>query len=116
MAKYLILALDGEISRNATFLRWNLTPSYVAFRPPHLLLFDVSGDRVEVRDVTTGRVCEAIEEKGMKPLWQTRNEQALLALSPRGLVELVEVSVCSRERHDADSCRPSLYNTLMWTC
>ena len=61
------------------------------FRPPHLVLFDESGGRVEVRDVTTGRMCEVIEEKGMKPLRQSRNDQALMALRPPGLLELVEV-------------------------
>ncbi len=79
------------MARNGAFLRWNLTPSYTIFRPPHLLLFDEIGGRAEVRDVTTGRMSEVIEEKGMRPLRQSRSEQAPLALRPHGLIELVEV-------------------------
>jgi hypothetical protein len=87
-----LMRLDGEVSRNGGYMRWNLNPSYIVFRPPHLLLFDEIGGRAEIRDVTTGRVCEVMEEKGMKPLRLTRLDQALLALCPRGLLELVEVS------------------------
>lgn len=68
------------------------------FRPPHLLLFDESSSRAEVRDVTNGRMCEVIEEPGLRPLRQTRNDQAALALRPQGLLELVEVSNVRRSR------------------
>jgi hypothetical protein len=72
-------------------MRWNLTPSYVAFRPPHLLLFDEDGGRAEVRHASTGKVIEVVEWRGMKPLRLTRAEQGVLAISPNGLVEVVEV-------------------------
>lgn len=87
---------DGEVARSGAFLRWNLAPSYIIFRPPHLLLFNESGGRAEVRDVTTGRMCEVIEEKGMKALRMSRNDQALYALRPQGLLELVEVGLVVR--------------------
>jgi hypothetical protein len=74
-------------------MRWNLTPSYVAFRPPHLLLFDEEGGRAEVRHASTGKVIEVVEWRGMKPLRLTRAEQGMLAISPDGLVEVVEVGV-----------------------
>jgi hypothetical protein len=67
-------------------------PSYCAFRPPYLLVFDESGGRAEVRDVTTGRLCEVVEEQGMKPLRTTRMDGDLLVQGPRGLLQLVEVS------------------------
>lgn len=81
------------MGRNGAFLRWNITPSYTIFRSPYLLLFDDAGGRAEVRDVTTGRMCEVIDHMGMKPLRQSRHDQALLVLGLQGLLELVEVSV-----------------------
>ena len=86
------MALDGEISRNGSYIRWNILPSYVAFRPPYLLLFDESGGRTEVREVSNGRVCEVIHERGMKALRLSRAEQEMLAISPKGVLEIVEVS------------------------
>ncbi|ORY32258.1 hypothetical protein BCR39DRAFT_523619 [Naematelia encephala] len=85
-----IVTKYGEVARDGACLRWNLTPSYAVFRHPHLLLFDQAGSRVEVRHVPSGRMCEVIEEKGMKPLVLSRVDQALLGLSPGGLVKLVE--------------------------
>ncbi|KAK4687215.1 RHO1 GDP-GTP exchange protein 1/2, partial [Tremellales sp. Uapishka_1] len=82
----------GEITRDGAFMRWNLTPSYVVYRPPHLLLFDESGGRAEVRDVRSGRVCEVVEERWMKPLRLGRMGSDLLCLTPKGLVRLKEVS------------------------
>ncbi len=84
--------LDGEISRKGSFLRWNLTPSYVIHRHPYILLFDAPGARVEVRDVVTGKVCELIEENGMRPLRTSRVGQDVLAVGPKGVLQLVEVS------------------------
>ncbi|WVQ70220.1 uncharacterized protein L199_008446 [Kwoniella botswanensis] len=82
----------GEVFRKGSFLRWNLTPSYVIFRQPHLLLFDETHSRAEVRDVTSGRVCEVIEEKGMKVFPIVRFGQGVIARSGtgRGLIEIVE--------------------------
>ncbi|WVF72308.1 hypothetical protein IAT40_007121 [Kwoniella sp. CBS 6097] len=86
----------GEVSRKGAFLRWNLTPSYAVFRPPHILLFEEpgggggGGGRAEVRDVFNGKVCEVVEEKGMKPFALTRLGQGLVAKCSRGLVEVVE--------------------------
>ncbi|WVW83239.1 hypothetical protein I302_105258 [Kwoniella bestiolae CBS 10118] len=82
----------GEVSRKGSFLRWNLTPSYVIFKQPYLLLFDESHSRAEVRDVTSGRVCEVIEEKGMKVFPIHRFGQGVVARSGsgRGLIEIVE--------------------------
>lgn len=76
-------------------MRWNVIPTYAAYRPPHLLLFDEEGGRAEVRLVQNGKMCEVIEWKGMKPLRLTRVDQSMLAISPNGLIEVVEVG-----RHD----------------
>ncbi|WVR05091.1 hypothetical protein IAU60_002103 [Kwoniella sp. DSM 27419] len=84
----------GQLSRNGSFLRWNVHPSYAVFRHPHVLLCDESGPgaRVEVRDVMegNGKVCEVVEEKGMKVFHLVRPEQGLVAKCDRGLIELVE--------------------------
>ena len=100
------------MARNGAFLRWNLTPSYTVFRSPYLLLFDDAGGRAEVRDVTTGRMCEVIDHVGMKPLRQSRNDQTLLALRPQGLLELVEVSVASVWGADMEDCRVVIVDCL----
>lgn len=84
--------VDGEVARNGSFMRWNVTPSYIAYRPPYLLLFDEAGGKIEVRDVASGRMCEVIEERGLKALRLSRIEQGMLAISPRGLLDVVEVS------------------------
>ncbi|WWC85367.1 uncharacterized protein L201_000230 [Kwoniella dendrophila CBS 6074] len=80
----------GEVSRKGAFLRWNLTPSYVIFKQPYLLLFEESHGRAEVRDVTTGRVCEVVEEKGMKVFPINRFGQGIVARGSKGLIEIVE--------------------------
>ncbi|OCF39870.1 hypothetical protein I317_06307 [Kwoniella heveanensis CBS 569] len=80
----------GEVSRKGAFLRWNLTPSYAVFRPPHILLFEEPGGRAEVRDVFNGKVCEVVEERGIRPFPLTRLGQGLVAKCARGLVEVVE--------------------------
>ena len=87
------LMADGEISRNGSFMRWNLTPSYIVYRAPHLLLFDEEGGRAEVRHASSGKVIEVVEWRGMKPLRLCRPDQDVLAISPNGLVEVVEVSL-----------------------
>ncbi|WRT67006.1 uncharacterized protein IL334_003972 [Kwoniella shivajii] len=80
----------GEVSRKGSFLRWNLTPSYAIFKQPYLMLFEESSGRAEVRDVTTGRVCEVIDEKGMKIFTLSRINQGVVARASRGLIEIVE--------------------------
>ncbi|KAI9638407.1 uncharacterized protein MKK02DRAFT_42797 [Dioszegia hungarica] len=80
----------GEISRSGAYLRWNLTPSYALFRPPHILLFDESGGRAEVRDVQTGKMCEVVDLGGLKPVHLARVDAEVLGLTARGLVHLVE--------------------------
>lgn len=77
-------------------MRWNVTPSYIAYRPPYLLLFDEAGGKIEVRDVASGRMCEVIEERGLKALRLSRIEQGMLAISPRGLLDVVEVSTVNK--------------------
>lgn len=74
-------------------MRWNVTPSHVVFRNPRLLLFDESQGRVEVRDISTGKVCEVIEEKGLRLVKTARDGADLLVRSARGLLELSEVNV-----------------------
>jgi hypothetical protein len=88
-----VFPLDGELSRNGTFLRWNLTPTHCAFRTSHLLLFDEAGGRTEVRDINSGKMCEIIvEDKGTKAVRATRMDADLLIIGPKGLKQIVEVS------------------------
>jgi hypothetical protein len=91
-ARAILMCADGDIAKNGSFLRWNLVPAYVVYRVPHLLLFDDKG-RAEVRHVMTGRMCEVVNEEGLKPLRACRSDQGLLGVGRRGLVELVEVSL-----------------------
>lgn len=63
----------------------------VAFKPPYALLFEVEGDRIEVRDFVSGRMCEVVEETGMRRMFSGRADAPILALGPRGVLELVEV-------------------------
>ncbi|EAL22516.1 hypothetical protein CNBB3940 [Cryptococcus deneoformans B-3501A] len=79
----------GEICRSGAFLIWDLFPVYAIFRSPHLLLFDDSS-RAEVRNVTSGKMCEVIEEKGLRMMPRTREEQGMLGWSEKGLIQLVE--------------------------
>lgn len=72
-------------------MRWGLLPSSVAFRQPHVLLFEADGDRVEIRDLESGRMCEVVEETGMRRMFSSRSDAPVLALGPRGVLELVEV-------------------------
>ncbi|KAK8869923.1 hypothetical protein IAR55_000491 [Kwoniella newhampshirensis] len=90
----------GEISRNGALFRWNLTPAYAVFRPPYILLFDEIGGRAEVRDVNSGKVCEVVEEKGLRMFHLTRIDQGLVGRCNSGLIQLVEVSAskCHPER------------------
>ncbi|GFZ46220.1 hypothetical protein JCM24511_04467 [Saitozyma sp. JCM 24511] len=81
----------GELSRNGTFLRWNLSPTHCAFRSPHLLLFDEAGGRTEVRDINSGKMCEIIvEEKGTKAVRATSMDADMLIIGPKGLKQIVE--------------------------
>lgn len=93
---------DGELSRNGTFLRWNLSPTHCAFRSPHLLLFDEAGGRTEVRDINSGKMCEIIvEEKGTKAVRATSMDADMLIIGPKGLKQIVEVGAGSDSQHRA---------------
>ncbi|RXK38363.1 hypothetical protein M231_04405 [Tremella mesenterica] len=85
----------GTVTRNGVILRWNVAASYCVYRDPYLIFFDDSTGRAEVRHEPTGRLCEVTEENGMKALRLARNDQAILALGSRGLIQLVEVSLGS---------------------
>ena len=80
----------GEISRNGLYLRWNLAPTYCVYRPPCLLLFDESTYKVEIRDITNGKMCELIVEKRLRAIRGSKKEGDILALSSRGLLEIKE--------------------------
>nr|XP_019013428.1 uncharacterized protein I206_01495 [Kwoniella pini CBS 10737]OCF52209.1 hypothetical protein I206_01495 [Kwoniella pini CBS 10737] len=80
----------GEVSRKGSFLRWNLIPSYVIFKQPYLILFEESQGRAEIRDVISGRICELIEEKGLKVFGLIRFNQGIIAKTLKGLIEIVE--------------------------
>ena len=88
----LIVIAVGEVARHGSFVRWNVTPTYIAFRSPHLLLFDEIGGRAEIRDVIKGKIAEVLHERGLKALRLSRADQPMLGISPRGLLEVVEVS------------------------
>ncbi|WVQ71558.1 hypothetical protein IAR50_001097 [Cryptococcus sp. DSM 104548] len=93
----------GEISRSGTYLRWNGLPSYAVFQSPYLLLFDEYGGRAEVRDVVSGKMCEIIEEKGLRMMKSTRKGQTMCGWTATGLVQVVEVSdIIWRSMKDID--------------
>ena len=71
-------------------MRWNLAPTYSIYKAPCLLLFDESTGQVEVRDITNGKMCEVISEKGLKPLRGSKKDGEILALGAEGLVEIKE--------------------------
>ncbi len=60
-------------------MRWGLLPSSVAFRQPHALLFEADGHRVEIRDLGSGRMCEVVEENGMRRIFSSRGDAPILA-------------------------------------
>ncbi|ODO11558.1 hypothetical protein I350_00339 [Cryptococcus amylolentus CBS 6273] len=84
------MSVVGEISRSGTYLRWNGQPSQAVFQSPYLLLFDEFGGRAEVRDVVSGRMCEIIEEKGLRLMKSTREDQTMCGWTATGLVQVVE--------------------------
>lgn len=82
--------LVGEISRNGLYLKWNLSPTYSVYKAPCLLLFDETTGQVEVRDITNGKMCEVLSEKGLRALRSSKGGGEVLALAP-GLGGLVEI-------------------------
>nr|ODN81229.1 hypothetical protein L203_05735 [Cryptococcus depauperatus CBS 7841] len=80
----------GELCRLGAFLKWNIVPSYAFYSPPYLLLFDEHYYRVEVRVAITGKMCEVVEEKGLRMIPWSREGQAMIGWSQRGLIRLVE--------------------------
>jgi hypothetical protein len=71
-------------------LRWNLAPTYSVYKAPCLLLFDEGTGHVEVRDITNGKMCEVLTEKGLRALRSPKGSGEILALAP-GLGGLVEI-------------------------
>lgn len=86
----LMAMLVGEISRNGLYLRWNLSPTYCVYKSPNLLLFDETTSKIEIRDITDGKMCELVMEKGLKALRSARRDGDILASSARGLLEIKE--------------------------
>lgn len=84
------MVLVGEISRNGLYLRWNLSPTYCIYKSPRLLLFGESTSKVEIRDITNGKMCELVVEKGIKAVRAAKRDGDILALSARGLLEIKE--------------------------
>jgi hypothetical protein len=114
-----VFLLDGELSRNGNFLRWNLTPTNCAFRSPHLLLFDEAGGRTEVRDIDSGKMCEIIvEEKGTKAVRATRMDADMLIIGPKGLKQIVEVGTDSDSQHRASGVGKHVHGWMrgLWRC
>lgn len=60
------------------------------YKAPCLLLFDETTGRVEVRDITNGKMCELLVEHALKAVRSAKRDGAILALSPRGLLEIKE--------------------------
>lgn len=92
----------GEVGRKGSFFRWNINPSYCVFRAPHVILFDEAQGLAEVRDIVTGRMCEVIEEKGLRPIRLARRDQDLQCLSSKGLMQIKEVRGLTSEGTRAD--------------
>ncbi|EJU00455.1 hypothetical protein DACRYDRAFT_117410 [Dacryopinax primogenitus] len=68
-----------EPARHGTFVRWEIHAQRVVFRQPHLLLFDHTGDYLEVRDVGTGRLEQVIEGQNIRLLGDISGGPVLLA-------------------------------------
>jgi len=60
------------------------------YKAPCLLLFDEINGRVEVRDITTGEMCEVISEQGLKALRAPKRDGEILAVAREGLLEIKE--------------------------
>ena len=43
--------------------------------------------------MTSGKMCEVIEEKGLRMMPRAREEQGMLGWTEKGLIQLVEVSL-----------------------
>lgn len=55
-----------------------------------MLLFDEGTGEVEVRDITNGKMCEVLKEKGLRALRSSKGAGEILALAP-GLGGLLEI-------------------------
>jgi hypothetical protein len=80
----------GEVSRKGLYLRWNLLPTHSVHKAPCLLLFDEANGRVEVRDITSGKMCEVIIEPGLRALRAPKRDGEILAVGRKGLLEIKE--------------------------
>jgi hypothetical protein len=75
-----------------------LAPTYSIYKPPCLLLFEeptgpgigTGTGRVEIRDITSGKMCEVMESKGLKAIRASQKGKEILGLSEAGLVEIKE--------------------------
>ena len=86
---------DGEIGRNGSYLRWNLSPTQIHFQPPLLIVYDESQCQAEIRDGGSGEIRECVGWKDVK-FFKTfgkggGDSPRLLGFGPGGLVEVVEV-------------------------
>ena len=80
----------GEIARNGLYLRWNLAPTYCVYKAPCLLLFDEATGKVEVRDITNGKMCELLVEHGLKAIRSAKRDGEILAMGQKGLLQIKE--------------------------
>ncbi|KAL7422275.1 hypothetical protein Q5752_002921 [Cryptotrichosporon argae] len=78
----------GEVARAGAYMRWNLTPSHIVFKAPHVLVFD-SGGRAEVRHMATAKLAEVFDEPGTVPVPRAGGG-SMLMFTKKGMGELVE--------------------------
>jgi hypothetical protein len=73
-----------------------LAPTYSIYKSPCLLLFEepagpgIRTGRVEIRDITSGKMCEVMESKGLKAIRTSQKGKEILGLSEAGLVKIKE--------------------------
>ncbi|KAI0091606.1 Dbl-like domain-containing protein [Irpex rosettiformis] len=60
----------GDPSRSVQTIEWEGTAERVACHPPYVLLFD--SRFIEVREITTGRLCQIIPGNDMRCIWDGR--------------------------------------------
>ncbi|KZO91124.1 hypothetical protein CALVIDRAFT_531027 [Calocera viscosa TUFC12733] len=94
----------GIPARRSGYVRWEIKASHVAFRAPHVLLFD--GDFVEIREASTGRLEQVIEDKNIRlvgdavsngPLLIAMKGTAVEGSAPDILAELVQTQPLSAD-------------------
>ncbi|KZT57930.1 hypothetical protein CALCODRAFT_495589 [Calocera cornea HHB12733] len=93
----------GIPARRSGYVRWEIKATHVVFRAPHVLLFD--GEFVEIREASTGRLEQVIEDKNIRLVGDAVGNGPLL-IAMKGsdpifdtLAELVQTQPLAADEH-----------------